>query len=576
MYNSETGAVEWNMGANFMPEDGATYQVRFIVWPSQEAYDYIAKLNNKTVSYESLPSEVQAQIIRSGSVYTLKTNEPNANTTYQSATKTGGVVTVSGEIEKLFFPTVDDLGLSVDRMLVEKEWINDLDQEARWKSDVNLLLKDENGNLYKEIPLNQENQWSARENFISCGLMKVVDNQLVIYETGHDFTLSEPSDYAYYWELDSGIYRPMIINNTLTMLEKVEKPAGMGDRTYYTTKGNHYYQISGGTYHAIASGDAAATLTATNIRRSNLNLTKKVVDEMGKEITSSDLFEFTVTIAEKKGDDVWFSVYDPVAKETIIDLTTDAAAESDDKGNKTGFYYAKSGTPISVSMKPGWNLRFTNLPNGTSYTITETEMPGYTFLNAAVDQGGTFAVKDGTTTGSGVIDAPNKQYTVTYTNRSRLPRLRIVKAMAGNTGIKLSGAKFKLYAIDNHDTEKTGKEVGEFTTSGTYRDATAQGYVDIGVLMMGQYRLVETEPPHGFSLAPDIEFVVGADSVKNAEGELFPTKDGAYVIQMEDPLNYNLPSSGSIGTYYHTSFGAAAMALPLLLYLRGRKREDRA
>jgi hypothetical protein len=45
------------MGSKFMPKAGVTYQVRFKVWPSQEAYDYIAKLNNGTIQYDELPDE---------------------------------------------------------------------------------------------------------------------------------------------------------------------------------------------------------------------------------------------------------------------------------------------------------------------------------------------------------------------------------------------------------------------------------------------------------------------------------------------------------------------------------------
>ena len=90
-YNSQTGAVEWNMGSTFMPEAGVTYQVRFKVWPSQEAYDYIAKLNNGTITYDKLPADVRAQIQKKGNTYTLKTNESDAKTTYQAATKTGNI-----------------------------------------------------------------------------------------------------------------------------------------------------------------------------------------------------------------------------------------------------------------------------------------------------------------------------------------------------------------------------------------------------------------------------------------------------------------------------------------------------
>ena len=37
----------------------------------------------------------------------------------------------------------------------------------------------------------------------------------------------------------------------------------------------------------------------------------------------------------------------------------------------TGFYFAPSGNTITARMKAGWNLRFTNLPNGSTYTFNE-------------------------------------------------------------------------------------------------------------------------------------------------------------------------------------------------------------
>ena len=45
---------------------------------SQEAYDYIAKLNNGTIQYNDLDESIRGQIIKSGNTYTLKTNEDGA------------------------------------------------------------------------------------------------------------------------------------------------------------------------------------------------------------------------------------------------------------------------------------------------------------------------------------------------------------------------------------------------------------------------------------------------------------------------------------------------------------------
>ncbi len=559
-YNKTTGAVEWNMGSTFMPEAGVTYQVRFKVWPSQEAYDYIAKLNNGTIQYDTLPADVQAQIIKNGNTYTLKTNKPDANTTYQSAVKTGNTVSVSGDPKKLDFPKVEDLKLSVDKMTVKKEWKNSLDPDSRWKSAVKMLLTDSEGNLYKEIDLNEDNKYTAKDNFISCGLAKIENGELIIYEKGHDFKLSEPEDYAYYWELDAQTYRPMIINAQLNMLVKTDAPAGMGDHTYYEEKGIKYYKIDGGTYKAISTGDSAATLTATNIRRSNLNLTKKVIDENGNSVITSDMFTFEITVNDVHGEDVWFSVQTDAKDPTTVvkDITTDATPEVKD-GQKTGSYHAKSGDKITVSIEPGWNLRFMNLPNGTTYTIKEILKENYTFIDATIDNDGTFTVDKETATGSGKIDKSDTQYTVAYTNKT-VPQQVYIKKTTQDTQTPLKGAVFSLYT-------KAGYEAEPRKALKTGLESDQDGKIDLGKLGVGQYYLVETSAPAGYILLADpVEINITATEVTykqtgNAtsmsnEGVSFDSATQTYTLTVTNNAGQKLPSTGGPGTQLFTILGS--------------------
>jgi len=578
-YNEDTGAVEWNMGSTFMPEGGVTYQVRFKVWPSQEAYDYIAKLNNGTISYDSLDEAVKAQIIKNGNTYTLKTNEPNANTTYQSATKTGSTVTVSGDTHTLIFPSVEDLNLSVDKLKVEKKWVNGLDPDARWTSDVTLLLTDGNGNLYKSIDLNEQNNFTAEDNFISCGLAKIEKGELVIYERGHDFQLTEPENYAYYWDLDSQVYRPMIIDAQLTMLVKTDAPSGMGDATYYVEGGTKYYKIGDGVYKAVSTGDSAATITATNIRRSNLNLTKTVVDENDNPAVSGELFGFTITVNDPKDADVWFSVQtDANDTSTIVkDLTTNATAEMRN-GEKTGFYHAASGSAITVSLKPGWNLRFTNLPNGTTYTISETAKEGYTFHSAVINSGDISVNKD-TATASGTISESNTQYTVTYTNKAVTKQVYIYKT--DQDGQKaLPGAEFSLYTKAGYEADP--KEVMKADlVSGE------DGKVDLGRLAVGEYRLVETTAPAGYILLEDpVEITVTSTGVtytqngntlsQSSEGVIHQNETDPYTLTVTNNAGYELPSTGGPGTWLLTIAGSILVLAAAALLLARRIRVRRA
>ena len=559
-YNSQTGAVEWSMGSTFMPEAGVTYQVRFKVWPSQEAYDYIAKLNNGTVKYDELPAGIKAQIIKNGNTYTLKTNESDAKTTYQAATKTGNTVTVSGDTKTLMFPPVEDLGLSVDKMTVTKEWQNSLDPDSRWKSPVTLLLTDGSGTPYKSIDLNEDNNYTAQDNFISCGLAKIENNELVIYEKGHDFKLAEPEEYAYYWDLDSQVYRPMIINAKLTMLEKADAPSGMGNKTYYTDQEATYYKIDGGTYKAVSTGDAAAKITATNVRRSNLNLTKKVVDENGDPVISSDAFGFTVTINDTQDDDVWFSVQtDANDVSTIVkDLSTNATAEIKN-GKKTGYYHASSGSQITVSIEPGWNLRFTNLPNGTTYTITEDSKENYSFVSAEIDNGGTFSEVEGTTTGNGTINKSDTQYTVTYTNLAKTQQVYIQKTDQEGT-TPLPGATFALYT-------KSGYEADPKAATKTGLTSGADGKIDLGKLACGTYYLVETSAPEGYiKLADPVTILVESNGVtynqsdqsqsSSGEGATFDKATKTYTLRVTNNAGAELPAAGGPGTWGFTVLGS--------------------
>ena len=558
-YNKKTGAVEWNMGSTFMPEAGVTYQVRFKVWPSQEAYDYIAKLNNGTIAYDDLDEAVRAQIIKSGNTYTLKTNEPDARTTYQSATRTGDTVTASGEIKTLMFPTVKDLKLSVDKMKIQKEWVNSLDPDARWKAPVTLLLTDSSGVLYKSIDLNEDNNYSAEDNFISCGLAKIENGQLIIYEQGHDFKLTEPEDYAYYWDLDSQIYRPMVIDAQLTMLVKTDAPSGMEDNTRFVDRGVTYYRIGESIYKAISTGDSAAAITATNIRRSNLNLTKKVVDEEGNPVVSSEAFTFTITINDAKDADVWFSVQkDASDTDTIVkELTTNATAELKE-GEKTGYYHAASGSPITVSIEPGWNLRFTNLPNGTTYTITERAKENYTFVNAAIDNNGTFSVDSGTATGQGTINKSNTQYTVTYTNRAQTRQVKILKTAQDGT-TPLSDAVFSLYTESGYNADPKAAFKADLSSD-------ENGLIDLGRLADGEYYLVETAAPAGYILlSAPVTITVSASGVTYNQsdsglslsngGISFDPETETYTLTVINNTGYELPSTGGHGTALIYLFG---------------------
>jgi hypothetical protein len=48
---NQVGELNWDLSPLGMMEEGATYKMSFVVWPNQEAYDYVADLNNGKKSW---------------------------------------------------------------------------------------------------------------------------------------------------------------------------------------------------------------------------------------------------------------------------------------------------------------------------------------------------------------------------------------------------------------------------------------------------------------------------------------------------------------------------------------------
>lgn len=306
VYNTTTGAVEWNMGEGFMLEEGYTYEVHFKVWPSQEAYDLLADLNNGKKSYSSLTDEEKAQIkepTTPGGMYTLKTNSETSYT-YRPATKTGETVTPTGEpSEPGSFPDVDPLELTTKPLKVQKLWHNNYVDSRTLTDSITMELYgvDSDGTTshsFKEFTLTQEGNWYAENNYISYGLVTydtATDTGAKIYEAGHDFTLRETDDEAHYYELTAGVFRPMFINGTPTILEQVESaPAGMSDSVFHYSDGsNDYYRLDGKIYQNTESD---ILLIATNTHRSYMDLNKVIVDLSGDPVTDNKEFEYKITL----------------------------------------------------------------------------------------------------------------------------------------------------------------------------------------------------------------------------------------------------------------------------------------
>ena len=508
-YNSSTGAVEWNLGETFMLEEGVSYKVDFTVWPSQEALDILADINNSCrrdsttgelttyaspdAAYESLPDDVKGQIYKHDGKYVLKTNEDTAGYTYRKATKEepNGVVTPKGEPIGDTFPRVIPLNLRTDKIGVEKSFSNLLD--SRDPTQISLELWGDR--LFKTFTLTKDGQWKSDDNFISCGLLTVDKStgEVYIYETGHDFTLKETGEDSIYWELTADTYHPMIINDVLHMLSKVNAPAGMSaDAKYYSAGGKEYYRIGNEVY--VDEG-TDAVLKAVNDHRSFLDLSKEVVDESGNKVDDDTLFTFKAKFVEARvDDDIIFTVYDTVNKKYIDDLDTTAVlTPADDETNKTPYYKVADGTEFTLKIKQGWNVRFLNLSNETTYTIEEllagTDYDLVSITDGAVKKttgGGSTSVDthmtitSGSTQMSGTIAEANVLYSLKYTNREK-PKTSVTfqKAWSGASGKDDTEVTYTLFQIAEpeaggepvYDNVYVGTcKVGSETKTGTATD----------------------------------------------------------------------------------------------------------
>ena len=542
-YNVSHGAVEWNMGEKFMLEDGVTYKVSFICWPSQEAYDIIAKLKNGTLDYDTDLTDVQrAQIHRDGDTYTLKTYEEGAKTTYHSASLVGNTVTVGDEQDPLPFQPVIPLNLAKNKINVVKTWAaSKIDTQKPEPVKMQVWGGNE---MYKGFMISPvettdgsstPNLGRSEDIYISCGLLKVNKSTgaVVVYESGHDFDLREVEENSRHWDLSASTCRPMVINNTRTMLILVEEndiPEAMKSNSSLAYLGNaagEYYRIDGKVYK---DAETWADLNGLNTRRSFLDLTKEVLvdDEV---LTDPVDAKFTYKI-KIDVDPVTLS-WDPDLEKYIIISIRDAngavsaASVLADQVNRTTamlpsdcgfdesynaqFLVAETGIEFYLSIKPGWSVRFLNLPAGTAYSIEEVLAADsvYEFSNARLETRTDSSMEEPEDTEKystrkieGSISETSTLYKVVYQNERGEGSYVLTKVDAENSGKKLEDAVFTVY-----EYQKTADEPETFeyvATGWTYRSnedgviTVKQG--DYAFKPNTAYYLSETTPPAAYAI----------------------------------------------------------------------------
>lgn len=372
----ENHKVVWDLSSIGSLENGAKYSVEFDVWPSQDAFDLVADLNNGKQTYDSLSDEIKSQIKKDDDAgnYFLKTNtDLKTNFTYNSQ-----------NLEENFDAGNNSMEVLSSTISLEKLWENNLDNRSAEPVTLN-LTKD--GNVYLTKELNEDNNFKVDNIYVAPGIMR--DGKVLV--TGHDYSVTEPADSAYHWELNADTYHPMLIDGKLKMLKKDDN--------------NGTYTIDGKKYSVVDAADA--TLKAKNSRRSYLNFTKKVTEAQANTASKDDLFSYNVTINAADNKEVWFAVKDESGN-YVTNLETTATLD----GN---YYKVDSGKQFTVKLKRDWNFRAINLLSKTTYSIEETDIPdGYVFEDYQINEGN-IKVEGNKVTGT--IEAANKAYTLTNTNK---------------------------------------------------------------------------------------------------------------------------------------------------------------
>ena len=622
VYNTETGAVEWNMGQKFMLEDGVTYKVSFICWPSQEAYDIIAKLNNGTITFgdtDLYPQEIWDQFegdLTNG--YTLKTNAERANTKYSKATDVNGNVTVGDEQDPLPFQHVPPMPLDKDKLNVAKTWqASRIDSQTPESVILQVVGDDE---LYKQFEItptetvdgsDTPNKGRSENIYISCGHLKVNKStgEVVIYESGHDFTLREVGENSRHWDLDASICRPMKINMEETMLVLVEEddiPNAMKTNpnlAYFAENGNEYYRVDGNVYKV---DEALTDITGFNTRRSFLDLSKEVlVDNEVWPETVDEVFTYKI----KFNIDPTTLSWDPDLEKYIIISTRDAngtvlpssilaltdaeytptaklpSACGFEESNNTKYLVAENDVEFYLSIKNGWSVRFLNLPAGTTYSIEEVlpEDSNYDFNNVRLetrkDSSSATPVSTDTYTTmklDGSIAETSTLYKVVYRNAAKTKEVQILKT-GQDASTSLGGAKFDLYTESAYTSNPKGTP---FKTNLVSSSETAtKGKIDLGELPIGKYYLVETKAPDGYNMRTEpVIITVSKTSVTYDDGTTLSQSGSGisqigdvYQLKVTNDEGVTLPNAGGPGTRLFTILGSILiLGVGVLLWRRRR------
>lgn len=272
---------------------------------------------------------------------------------------------------------------------------------------------------------------------------------------------------------------------------------------------------------------------------------------------------------------------DPVIQVEQINVVKKwAGVEANDIKNQTILVQLidKNGKPVDGKI-----LKLTSQNNFTgSFTVEETN--NYSGVRELVpDENGEITYgknKYSMVENNGITTIDGNSYEVTYskfekgkqtiTNTRNTEKIKVIKT-GTNTELKLKGAEFTL-----KDSEGKLIKIGSNTT-GTYISGDT-GLVLEGSLKHGTYTLKEVKAPQGYLILPEEITITVSDkgvTVTGPNGKVTCEKDEdeVYVINVQNEVLYDLPSTGHSGIFNILMSGILLMFAGILIIYKMKGKE---
>ena len=368
----ENGEVIWDMG-NYVLENGVTATVSFTVWPSQEAYDLVADLNNGKKAYSSLTEEekksVSCTLNDAGAVVScgLKTNTDYPELQYRTVkNSTDGSDPVYGKLQKVSLTNPKPVDLVSKKLDVVKLWEDELDpdqQEDYCNKDTkecSVVLKLMRGSeVYEDniVVKKNGNEWKADKQIaIAPGIMISADSKTgkivntgqypvvdgyVILEEGHDYELQE-YDITDHYYLTHYQYHPMLVDGVVK---------------------NVIFEYSGNKIVSIIEMNDLSQISATNTLKGGFEVTKTVsgkADTKDQKFTIKTLFDDNVAHTYR----IYYGENNPCYEST-------EAGCVDEKGNAGRSVKTTVAGTVTLDIYAGDTIRFQDIDTGTKFKVEE-------------------------------------------------------------------------------------------------------------------------------------------------------------------------------------------------------------